>query len=289
MSALAPFIPVPTRLLAAEAPAGTTVGGSTVGGTSGGSAGTTVGGTTVGGTGGSAGDSAGTTVGTDAGSGMWLDNPAITQELLPALNETLLMTFFGTLVAVVLGIPLGIWLYSTAKGSLAPNPFVHQVVGFVVNVVRSLPFIILMVAIIPFTRFVVGTSLGWQAACVSLAISAVPFYARLVETSLHEVDSGKIEAVQMMGGTRRQVMTQVLVPEALPGLISSATVTCVALIGYTAMAGTVGGGGLGDLAIAYGFRRWQPDVMIACVVILIALVGIVQIVGDRLARRVDHR
>lgn len=250
---------------------GTAVGGTAVGGTAVG--GTSTGGTTVGGSGG----------------GMWLDNPAISVELLPALGETLAMTGVATAFALALGIPLGILLYATARGSLMPNPVLHRVLSTLVDIVRSLPFIILMVAIIPLTRFVVGSSLGWQAAVVSLSISAIPFYARLVETALFDVDQGKIEAVQMMGATRMQIVRQVLVPEALPGLVSSATVTCIAIIGYTAMAGTVGGGGLGDLAIAYGFRRWQPDTMIACVVVLVVLVGLVQIVGDRLARRVDHR
>ena len=146
-----------------------------------------------------------------------------------------------------------------------------------------------MIAIIPFTRFVVGSALGWQATVVPLAIGAIPFFARLVEAALREVAGGKIEAVQMMGATNFQIIRQVLIPEALPGLISAATVTAVNLVSYTAMAGAVGGGGLGALAISYGYQRYQGDVMIACIVLLVAVVVIIQRVGDWLARLVDHR
>lgn len=219
----------------------------------------------------------------------WFDNPAITVELLPSLGETIAMTAWSTAIAIMLGLPLGIWLFVTTRDSLAPNVVVHQVLGAIVNIGRSIPFIILIIALIPFTRFVVGTALGWQAAVVALTISAIPFYARLVEIALHEVASGKVEAVQMMGASRGQIIRQVLVPEALPALISGATVTAVALVNYTAMAGAVGGGGLGDLAISYGYNRYQADVMLACVVLLVAFVGIIQLVGDRLARLVDHR
>ena len=219
----------------------------------------------------------------------WFDNPAITVELLPSLGETIAMTAWSTAIAILLGLPLGIWLFVTTRDSLAPNVVVHQVLGAIVNIGRSIPFIILIIALIPFTRFVVGTALGWQAAVVALTISAIPFYARLVEIALHEVASGKVEAAQMMGASRGQIIRQVLVPEALPALISGATVTAVALVNYTAMAGAVGGGGLGDLAISYGYNRYQADVMLACVVLLVAFVGIIQLVGDRLARLVDHR
>ena len=185
----------------------------------------------------------------------WLDNPAIRVELWPALGDTLLMTLFATLFAIVVGLPLGIWLYMTAKGSLAANTVVHRIVSAVVDLGRSIPFIILMIALIPFARFITDSALGWQAAVVSLTISAIPFYARLVEAALREVSAGKVEAVQMMGANRWQLIRQVLVPEALPGLVSGATVTSVALVGYTAMAGAVGGGGLGALAISYGYQR----------------------------------
>ncbi|HJG80269.1 MAG TPA: ABC transporter permease [Brevibacterium senegalense] len=219
----------------------------------------------------------------------WLDNPAIRVELWPALGDTLLMTLFATLFAIVVGLPLGIWLYMTAKGSLAANTVVHRIVSAVVDLGRSIPFIILMIALIPFARFITDSALGWQAAVVSLTISAIPFYARLVEAALREVSAGKVEAVQMMGANRWQLIRQVLVPEALPGLVSGATVTSVALVGYTAMAGAVGGGGLGALAISYGYQRYQTDTMIACIVLLVACVALIQLLGDLLARAVDHR
>ena len=219
----------------------------------------------------------------------WLDNPAIRVELWPALGDTLLMTLFATLFAIVVGLPLGIWLYMTAKGSLAANTVVHRIVSAVVDLGRSIPFIILMIALIPFARFITDSALGWQAAVVSLTISAIPFYARLVEAALREVSAGKVEAVQMMGANRWQLIRQVLVPEALPGLVSGATVTSVALVGYTAMAGAVGGGGLGALAISYGYQRYQTDTMIACIVLLVACVALIQLLGDLLARAVDQR
>lgn len=219
----------------------------------------------------------------------WLDNPAITGELLPALGETLLMTVFATLIAVLVGLPLGIWLYLTAKGGITPNPVVYRVLSIIVDFGRSVPFIILMIAIIPFTRFVVGTALGWHATVVPLSIGAIPFFARLVESALREVAGGKIEAVQMMGATNGQITRQVLIPEARPGLISAATVTAVTLVSYTAMAGAVGGGGLGALAISYGYQRYQGDVMISCVLLLVLVVAIIQVVGDYLARMTDHR
>ncbi|MBD8021306.1 methionine ABC transporter permease [Brevibacterium gallinarum] len=219
----------------------------------------------------------------------WLDNPAISSELLPALGETLAMTGWATAISIALGLPLGVWLFTTTPHSLAPNRGIHQVVSTIVDIGRSIPFIVLIVAIIPFTRLLVGTALGWKAAVVALTLSAIPFYARLVENALHEVSAGKVEAAQMMGATRSQIIRQVLIPEALPGLIGAATVTAVALVNYTAMAGAVGAGGLGDLAITYGYHRYQGDVMIVCIVLLVLVVGLIQLIGDRLARLVDHR
>lgn len=219
----------------------------------------------------------------------WFENPAIRVELWPALGDTLLMTLFATLFAIIAGLPLGIWLYMTAKGSLAANPVLYRVVSVVVDIGRSIPFIILMIALIPLARFITDSALGWQAAVVSLTVSAIPFYARLVESALREVSAGKIEAVQMMGAGQWQLIRQVLVPEALPGLVSGATVTSVALVSYTAMAGAVGGGGLGALAISYGYQRYQTDTMIACIVLLVACVGLIQLLGDLIARAVDHR
>ncbi|MYM19051.1 methionine ABC transporter permease MetI [Brevibacterium sp. 5221] len=220
---------------------------------------------------------------------MWLDNPAITAELLPALGQTLLMTAFAALISVLLGLPLGIWLWATARGCLAPRPAVHRALSALVDLGRSIPFIILMIALIPFTRFMVGTALGWQAAVVPLSVGAIPFFARLVEAALRDVPHGKVEAVQMMGAANGQIIRQVMVPEALPGLISGATVTAVTLVSYTAMAGAVGGGGLGALAISYGYQRYQSDVMIACIALLVLVVVAIQFAGDRLARLADHR
>lgn len=220
---------------------------------------------------------------------MWLNNPVITSELWPAFVETLLMTAFSTVFAVLLGLPLGIYLWRTAAGSLAPNPVIYRVLSVIVDIGRSIPFIILMIALIPFTRFLVGTALGWYATVVPLTVGAIPFYARLVEAALREVSGGKIEAVTMMGATNGQVIRQVMIPESLPGLVSAATVTAVTLVGYTAMAGAAGGGGVGALAISYGYQRYQGDTMIICIVVLVALVGVLQFVGDRIARAVDHR
>ena len=209
--------------------------------------------------------------------------------LLDALLETLAMVGVSGLLAALTGIPLGVVLLITRSGHIAESPTFNRVVGAVVNATRSTPFIILMVAIIPLTRLIVGTSIGTAAAAVPLTITAIPFVARLVEASLREVDPGLIEAAQAMGSTPRQIVIKVLIPEALPGIIAGLTVTLVSLIGYSAMAGAVGGGGLGDLGIRYGYQRFQGDVMAIVVVVLIALVSLVQTGGDRLARRLNKR
>ncbi|GAA1631060.1 MULTISPECIES: methionine ABC transporter permease [Brevibacterium] len=220
---------------------------------------------------------------------MWFDNPAITDQMWPATIETLLMTVWSTGLAVLFGLPLGIWLFTTSKGGLSPHPIVYRVLSLIVDITRSIPFIILMIALIPFTRFMVGTALGWQATVVALTVGAIPFYARLVENALREVSDGKVEAALMMGASNGQVIRQVFIPEALPGLIGAATVTSVTLVSYTAMAGAVGGGGLGALAISYGYQRYQSDTMIACIIVLVVIVALIQFVGDRIARLVDHR
>ncbi|QQB16218.1 ABC transporter permease [Brevibacterium casei] len=220
---------------------------------------------------------------------MWFDNPAITDQMWPATIETLLMTVWSTGLAVLFGLPLGIWLFTTSKGGLSPHPIVYRVLSLIVDITRSIPFIILMIALIPFTRFMVGTALGWQATVVALTVGAIPFYARLVENALREVSDGKVEAALMMGASNGQVIRQVFIPEALPGLIGAATVTSVTLVSYTAMAGAVGGGGLGALAISYGYQRYQSDTMIACIIVLVVIVALIQFIGDRIARLVDHR
>lgn len=219
----------------------------------------------------------------------WLDNPAITREMLPATLETLGATLLSSFFTVLLGLPLGLALVATQKQGLAPQPVVNKVLGFIVNVGRSIPFIILAVAIIPFTRLIAGTSFGWQATCVPLTVSAVPFFARLVESNIMSVAQGKIEAAKMMGATRTQIMWGVQVREALPTLVQSITVLVVTLIGYSAITGAFGGGGLGRLAINYGYTQFQPDTMLVSVVVIAAIVIIIQALGDMLSRWVDHR
>jgi len=219
---------------------------------------------------------------------LW-NNPVIQHKLPTATLETLQMVALSSLLTVLLGLPLGLLLVSTARGGLTASTAVNRVVGFVANVVRSLPFLILMISVIPFTRLVVGTSLGWQAAVVPLTIGAIPFFARLVETAVRDVSPGKAEAARVIGATRRGIVVQVLVREALPALVASFTVTVIALVGYSAMAGVIGGGGLGALAISYGYQRFDPVVMIACVVVIVVIVAVVQAVGDLVARRLDHR
>ncbi len=219
----------------------------------------------------------------------WLDNPVIRDNVPEATLDTLLMTGVAGLITAVLGVLVGVLLHGTAPGGIFPRRTLNAVLGAIVNLGRSMPFLILMIALIPLTRRVVGTSIGWEAACVPLTIGAVPFYARLVETSLREVSPGTVEAALMMGATRWEVVRKVLLPEALPGLVAGLTTTIIALIGYTAMAGAAGAGGLGDVAIIYGYNRFEPDVMTVCVVLLVVIVTVVQVVGDLVARRLDHR
>lgn len=209
--------------------------------------------------------------------------------LLDALAETLAMVGVSLTLAALAGIPLGVALLVTARGALLERPLFNRVAGAVVNATRSTPFIILMVAIIPLTRLIVGTSIGTAAATVPLVIAAVPFVARLVEASLREVDGGLVEAAQAMGASPLQIILKVLIPEALPGIAAALTITAISLIGYSAMAGAVGGGGLGDLGIRYGYQRFEPEVMAAVVVVLIALVQLVQSGGDRAAARLNKR
>jgi len=211
------------------------------------------------------------------------------QLLLESFWETLGMVGAAAVIAALLGIPLGVLLVVTERGGLLPTVWLNRSLGTVVNATRSTPFIILLVALIPFTRLIVGTSIGTLAAIVPLSIAAIPFVGRLVENALREVDAGLIEAAQAMGATPLQIILKVLIPEALPSIIAGLTITIVSLIGYSAMAGAVGGGGLGDLGIRYGYQRFLPDVMAAVVLVLIALVQVIQFAGDRLARHFNHR
>lgn len=209
--------------------------------------------------------------------------------LLSGLWETLAMVGVSSFLAALMGVPLGILLVITDKGHILEHLLFNRVLGTVVNIGRSIPFIILLVAIIPFTRLVVGTSIGTPAAMVPLTVAAVPFVARLSETALREVDRGLIEAALAMGATPGQIVWKVLLPEAFPGLVAGLTITVVALVGYSAMAGAVGGGGLGDIGIRYGYQRFQPEMMLIVVLVLVAMVQGFQSLGDYLARRLNKR
>ena len=206
-----------------------------------------------------------------------------------ACLDTLIMLGGSLILTMAFGLPLGVLLYLTDRGRLSQNRVANAVLGIIVNILRSVPFIILLIVMIPLTVMLVGTSLGVAGAIPPLVVGAAPFYARLVEGSLKEVDRTTIEAVQAMGATTRQIVTGALIPEALPGLIAGATVTAVALVSFTAMAGVVGAGGLGDLAIRFGYQRFQTDVMVVTVVLLVVLVQIIQYAGDALARHFTRR
>jgi D-methionine transport system permease protein len=209
--------------------------------------------------------------------------------LLEAFWETLTMVGVSAAIAALLGVPLGVLLVVTGRGHILENAIVNRTLGVIVNATRSTPFIILLIAVIPFTRLIVGTSIGTAAAIVPLTIAAIPFVARLAEAALREVDPGLIEAAAAMGATPRQIIFKVLIPESWPGIIAGLTVTVVSLIGYSAMAGAVGGGGLGDLGIRYGYQRFQPEVMAIVVIVLIVLVQSIQSLGDGLARKLNKR
>lgn len=203
--------------------------------------------------------------------------------------DTLVMTCVATILAYVIGIPLGILLVVTSPNGLRPNRVVSTIVGWIVNIGRSVPFIILLVALIPFTRFIVGTSLGVPGAVVPLVVTAAPFAARMVEQSLEETDSGLVEAAQSFGASTWQIVWKVYLKETLPSLVRGAAITFVTLFGYSAMAGTVGAGGLGDIAIRYGYQRFQTDVMIFAVLLCVVLVIAFQAIGDVTARKIDKR
>ncbi|MCK9550975.1 ABC transporter permease [Aquamicrobium lusatiense] len=208
---------------------------------------------------------------------------------LRSLWETVLMTGASGVVSFVFGLPLGLALVATDRGGISENLWVNRILGAIVNGFRSVPFIILLVALIPVTRLIAGTSIGTWAAIVPLSIAATPYYARIAEVSLREVDPGLIEAVRAMGGSRWTIVREVLVPEAMPGIVAGFTVTLVTLVGASAMAGAIGAGGLGDLAIRYGYQRFETTVMVAVVAVLIVMVCALQWVGDRLVQRLDRR
>ncbi|WP_409302235.1 methionine ABC transporter permease [Pseudomonas sp. KCJK8993] len=218
-----------------------------------------------------------------------LDGSELAQLLLNATGETLYMVLLAALFTVLIGLPLGILLFVSRQDGLLPMVRLNRLLGMLVNLGRSLPFVVLLIALIPLTRLVVGTTLGSTAAVVPISIGAFPFFARIVENALDEVDKGRIEAVLAMGGHVGHVIGKVLLPEALPALLAGLTLTLVLLIGFSSMAGVIGGGGLGDLAIRYGYQRFNNQVMVATVVILVLLVQGVQSAGDRLVRSLAHR
>ena len=210
-------------------------------------------------------------------------------ELLEGIRDTLLMVGVSAVFALLIGVPIALLLVTTARGGIFERPALNTTLGALVNAFRSTPFIILLVALLPFTRLVVGTTIGVWAAVVPLSIAAIPFFARVAEVSLREVDRGLIEAAQAMGAQRRHIVWHVLLPEALPGMLGGFTITVVAMIGSSAMAGAVGAGGLGDLAIRYGYQRFDTTVMVTVIVLLIAIVAAVQFTGDMLVRRLLRR
>ncbi|MDR1424863.1 MAG: ABC transporter permease [Azoarcus sp.] len=210
-------------------------------------------------------------------------------EIGEASLDTLLMLAISMLFTLALGLPLGVVLFLTGKRQLLAHALLHNVLSFVVNVLRSAPFIILLIVMMPLTKLIAGASIGVRGTIPPLVVAAVPFFARLVETALREVDRGVIEATQAMGASTRQIVLSALIPEALPGIVAGLTVTAIALVSCTAMSGVVGGGGLGDLAIRYGYYRYETDVMIVTVVLLLLLVQILQILGDKLVLYCSHR
>ena len=209
--------------------------------------------------------------------------------LLNGTLETLYMVSVSLIIAVVFGIPLGVLTTITRKGHILPNGVLNKTLDGIINIGRSIPFIILMVAIIPLTRAIVGTSIGTTAAIVPLAVAAIPFVARVVDNALLEIDPGIIEAARSMGAAPLQIIVKVLLPEALPGLILGVTLTAINLIGYSAMAGAIGGGGRGDFAVRYGYQRFRVEIMVQTVVILVLLVQLIQWAGNKIAKFFDHR
>ena len=209
--------------------------------------------------------------------------------LLTGTIDTLLMVGVSAFVAFLIGLPLAVILVSTSEHGIYPSKTINQSIGWIVNITRSIPFLILMVALIPITRFIVGTSYGVWAAVVPLTLAATPFFARIAEVSLREVDHGLIEAAQAIGCNRKQIIWHVLLPEALPGIVAGFTVTLVTMINSSAIAGAIGAGGLGDIAYRYGYQRFDMQIMLAVILVLVVLVMIVQATGDTLANQLDKR
>lgn len=209
--------------------------------------------------------------------------------VLPAFNETLYMVFFSSLFSVILGIFIGIVLYVTEKDGILENKFLNRLLGIIVNIGRSVPFVILMIAVFPLSKFIVGTTLGSKAAIVPLTVAAIPFVARMIEACLKEIDKGVIEASISMGASELQIIYKVLIPESISSIISTITTTIISIIGYSAMAGTIGGGGLGSIAITYGYQRYRDDILIISVVLMVILVQIVQTIGNILGKKLNKK
>lgn len=218
---------------------------------------------------------------------MW--NEQIIMMLLEGIKDTLYMTLTSTLIGYVIGLPMGILLTVTDKDGIHPNAAVYKVLDVIANLIRSVPFLILLIVLIPFTRFLIGRSYGPTATIVPLVIAAAPYIARMVESSLKEVDAGVIETARSMGASNFTIVTKVMLVEARTSLIVGATISLGTILGYSAMAGTVGGGGLGDIAIRYGYTRWQTDIMIVTVILLVILFQIFQTIGMKLASNLDRR
>ena len=206
--------------------------------------------------------------------------------------QTVVMVFLSTIFSMILGLPIGVLLHVTSseeQGGIIPHPVFYNVLSRIVNILRSFPFIILMIVLMPLSRLIIGTSIGTMATVIPLSIAAAPFVARIIESSLKEVDPGVVQAAKAMGSTNWQIIVKVLIPEALPSLVSGVTLTIINLIGYSAMAGAIGGGGLGDLAIRYGYQRFRPSYMVAAVVIIIVMVELIQFIGDRISGHLISR
>ena len=216
-------------------------------------------------------------------------NPQILNLLFTATLETLYMTFTAAFLSAIIGIPLGVLLYSSRPKNFLENKYIYYPLGVIVNITRSIPFMVLMLAIIPFTRLIIGSSIGNTAALVPLTIAAIPFIARMTENIINEVPKGLIEAAQSMGANNRQIIWKILLPEARSGLVGVRTIVIIALIGYTAIAGAIGAGGLGKVAKVYGYDRYRLEIMFACVCILVVLVQSIQSIGDFLVKKLDHR
>ena len=209
--------------------------------------------------------------------------------LFEGSGETLYMTGLSALFAYILGLPLGVLVTVTDKNGIHPMKTLNAIVGWIVNIGRSIPFVILMLVVAPFTRLIVGKAIGTTATIVPLTIAATPFVARMVQQSLNEIDQGVVEAARVMGATNMQIVLKVLLPESVPSLIRGAAVTVITLVGYSAMAGALGGGGLGDIAVRYGMQRYEYDIMILTLIIIVAIVQIIQVIFDLIAKKIDKR